>query len=184
MRIVTFDLILYRNMRRPENSEYAEYYEGYVSAITETDVVSVLSSQTDELRDLLQGLPEEKGMFAYAEGKWTIKELLGHLTDAERVFAYRLHRFSHGDTTPLSSFDQDIYVTNGRSNKRTFADLLEEFDYQRRSNICLINSLSDEDWELTGIASDYPVSVRALAFIMAGHVRHHLGILEERYLIE
>ena len=170
-------------MRRPENTEYAEYYEGYVSAITKTDVVSVLSSQTDELRSVLQDLPEEKGTFAYAEGKWTIKQVIGHLIDAERVFAYRLHRFSHGDTTPLSSFDQDIYVTNGRSHARTFADLLEELESQRRSNIALVKSLREEDWDRVGVASDNPVSVRALAFIMAGHVRHHLGILRERYLV-
>lgn len=170
-------------MRRPEITEYAEYYHGYVSAIPETDVISVLGSQMGELRNELQGLPEEKGTFAYADGKWTIKEVLGHLIDAERVFAYRLHRFSHGDTTPLSSFDQDIYVTNGRSHGRTFADLLEELELQRRSNISLIKSLLEADWDLTGIASDNPVSVRALAFIMAGHVRHHLGILKERYFV-
>ena len=169
-------------MRRPETTEYAEYYEGYISSIPETDVISVLSSQTDELRDVLQNLPEEKGTFAYAEGKWTIKEVVGHLIDAERVFAYRLHRFSHGDTTPLSSFDQDIYVTNGRSHTRTFADLLDELESQRRSNISLVKSLREEDWNLTGIASDNSVSVRALTFIMAGHVRHHQNILKERYL--
>ena len=171
-------------MRRPETTEYAEYYQGYVSAVPETDVISVLGSQTDELRNELQGLPEERGTFAYADGKWTIKELLGHLIDAERVFAYRLHRFSHGDTTPLSNFDQDIYVTNGRAHTRTFADLLEELEMQRRSNISLVTSLRDEDWDRVGIASDNPVSVRALAFIMAGHVRHHLDILKERYLLE
>jgi uncharacterized damage-inducible protein DinB len=169
-------------MRRPEITEYAEYYHGYVSVIPETDVISVLGSQMDEFRNELQSLPEEKGTFAYAEGKWTIKELLGHLIDAERVFAYRLHRFSHGDTTPLSSFDQDIYVTNGRSHERTFADLLDELEMQRRSNISLVKSLRDEDWDRVGVASDNPVSVRALTFIMAGHVRHHLNILKERYL--
>ena len=169
-------------MRRPENTEYAEYYRGYVSTIPETDVVSVLDSQTAELRNSLGDLPEEKGTFSYADGKWTIKELLGHITDAERVFAYRLHRFSHGDTTPLSSFDQDIYVTNGRANGRTFDDLLGEFEAQRRSNVALIRSLDEADWDRVGVASDNPVSVRALAFIMAGHVRHHLNILRERYL--
>jgi hypothetical protein len=171
-------------MRRPETTEYAEYYQGYVSSIPETDVINVLASQMDELRNELQGVPEERGTFAYADGKWTIKEVIGHLIDAERVFAYRLHRFSHGDTTPLSSFDQVIYVTNGRSHNRTFADLLEELDTQRRSNISLVKSLRDDDWNRVGTASENPVSVRALAFIMAGHVRHHLGILKERYLLK
>ncbi len=171
-------------MHRPENTEYAEFYSGYVSLVPESDIVNVLSDQPEQLSAFCADIPEDKGTFTYAEGKWTIKELLGHLIDAERVFAYRAHRFSHGDTTPLSSFDQDIYVTNGRSNDRTFADLLEEFEHQRRSNVALVKSLRDEDWDLTGIASDNPVSVRALAFIMAGHVRHHLGILNERYLLE
>jgi hypothetical protein len=135
-------------MKRPERNEYAPYYEGYVSAIDETDIIGVLGKQTAELRSVVAGLPEEKGNFAYAEGKWTIKELIGHITDAERVFGYRLHRFSHGDTTPLSSFDQDIYVTNGRSNERSFADLLDEFEAARRANLLLASSLRESDWDL------------------------------------
>jgi hypothetical protein len=169
-------------MRRPENNEYGEWYAGYVSSITETDVVSVLAEQIDEINDLYGSIDEPKGTYTYAEGKWTIKEILGHIIDGERVFGYRLHRFSHGDPTPLSSFDQDIYVANGRSNQRTFADLIDEFANQRRSNVALARSFRDEDWDLAGIASDNPVTVRALAFIMAGHVRHHSRILKERYL--
>ena len=169
-------------MRRPENNEYGEWYAGYVSSITEMDVVTVLAEQIEEIAGLYGSIDEAKGTFTYAEGKWTVKELLGHIIDAERVFGYRLHRFSHGDATPLSSFDQDIYVANGRSNSRTFADLIDEFVSQRRSNVALIRSFRQEDWNLTGIASDNPVSVRALAFIMAGHVRHHSSILKERYL--
>ncbi|MDM7922654.1 MAG: DinB family protein [Pyrinomonadaceae bacterium] len=168
-------------MKRPERNEYAEYYEGYVSAIEETDIVSVLCDQPHELRTAFAGIPEEKGTFSYAEGKWTIKELLGHIIDAERVFGYRLHRFSHGDTTPLASFDQDIYVANGRSNDRTFVDLISEFEASRNANIHLVRSLRESDWDLKGVASNAEVTVRALAFIMAGHVRHHARILQERY---
>ncbi len=170
-------------MRRPENNEYGEWYAGYVSSITETDVVTVLFEQIDEIAEIYTSIDDAKGTFTYAEGKWTIKELLGHIIDGERVFGYRLHRFSHGDLTPLSSFDQDLYVANGRSNQRTFADLIDEFVTQRRSNVALVRSFRDEDWDLAGIASDNPVSVRALAFIMAGHVRHHSRILKERYLL-
>lgn len=169
-------------MRRPERNEYAEYYEGYVSSIPEDDVVSVLAGQAAELEAMIAGLPENKGIFSYADGKWTIKELLGHIIDGERVFGYRLHRFSHGDATPLASFDQDIYVNNGRSNLRTFADLLDEFASVRRGNLSLVRTLREADWDLAGTASDAHVTVRALAFIMAGHVRHHLRIMQERYL--
>jgi hypothetical protein len=171
-------------MKRPERNEYAPYYEGYVSVIEETDVIDVLGRQTAELRSIVAGLPEEKGNFAYAEGKWTIKELIGHITDSERVFGYRLHRFSHGDTTPLSSFDQDLYVMNGRSNDRSFEDLLDEFDASRRANLLLVRSLRDVDWDLSGVANGADVTVRALAFILAGHVRHHANILRERYLAD
>jgi Mycothiol maleylpyruvate isomerase N-terminal domain. len=169
-------------MRRPENNEYAEWYAGYVSSITETDVAAVMAEQIDEIEGLYGSIDEERGTFTYADGKWTIKELLGHIIDGERVFAYRLHRFSHGDVTPLSSFDQDIYVANGRSNERTFADLIDEFATQRRSNLALVRSFREEDWDLAGIASDNLITVRALTFIMAGHVRHHLNILRDRYL--
>lgn len=169
-------------MPRPERNEYAPFYEGYVSSIPEDDIAGVLAGQPSELETVISGLPEEKGTFAYADGKWTIKELLGHIIDGERVFGYRLHRISHGDTTPLAGFDQDIYVTNGRSHQRTFADLLDEFVSLRRANLCLIRSLRNEDWDLAGTASDAQVTVRALAFIMAGHLRHHLRIMRERYL--
>ncbi len=169
-------------MTRPENNEYGEWYAGYVSTITETDVVAVLAGQIEEIAELYGSIDDAKGVYKYADGKWTIKELLGHIIDAERVFGYRLHRFSHGDLTPLSSFDQDTYVANGRSNQRSFADLINEFATQRRSNVALARSFRDEDWDLAGIASDNPVTVRALAFIMAGHVRHHSRILKERYL--
>ncbi|QYO67016.1 DinB family protein [Leptolyngbya sp. 7M] len=169
-------------MRRPEKSEYAEFYTGYIDSVPEADVLSVLREQADELSSVFGNIPEERGNYAYQNGKWTVKQLLGHLIDGERVFGYRLHRFSHGDPTPLAGFDQDVFVTNGRSNVRSIADLLDEFITQRRSNLALIASLSDEDWDLRGTASGAEVTVRALAFIMAGHVRHHLRIINERYL--
>ena len=171
-------------MRRPENSEYSLFYEGYVSSITETDVLSVLAAQPDELRSLITGVAEDRGSFAYAAGKWTIKELLGHIIDGERVFGYRAHRISHGDQTPLPGFDQEIYVRNGRSGARTFADMLDEFADQRKANLAMARHFSEGDLDRTGIASDASVTVRALLFIMAGHVRHHQRILAERYLSE
>ena len=171
-------------MRRPENSEYAPFYEGYVSSIHETDILSVLHEQPKELTGLIAGMPEHRGSFAYAPGKWTIKELLGHIIDGERVFGYRAHRISHGDQTPLPGFDQEIYVRNGRSGDRTFADMLDEFDALRNANLAMARHFSEADLDRTGVASDASVTVRALLFVMAGHVRHHQRILTERYLSE
>lgn len=168
-------------MRRPEKSEYAEFYSGYVDSVPESDVLSVLRKQTDEVSSVFVGIAEDRGYYAYEDGKWTLKQLLGHMIDGERVFGYRLHRFSHGDPTPLSGFDQDVFVTNGRSNMRSIGDLLDEFITQRRSNLALIASLRDEDWDLRGTASGAEITVRALAYILAGHVRHHLRIINERY---
>ncbi len=168
-------------MKRPETNEFAPYYNGYISLIDGDDVMSVLNSQTDEIRSMLANVPEEKGTFAYAEGKWTIKELLSHLIDGERIFAYRILRISRGDKTPLEGFEQDDYIENSNANNRSFADLLDEFDFQRRSNLLLVNNISDEGSTRMGIASDNPVSVRALTYVMAGHVRHHITILNERY---
>lgn len=169
-------------MKRPDSFEYANFYGGYVSLITEDDIIAVFKQQADEMLALVDLLPEEKGNFAYAEGKWTVRELLGHIIDAERIFAYRMHRFSHGDTNPLTGFDQDIYIINGRYAERDIESLLKEFVFQRHANILMVNAFREADWDLKGTASETEITVRALAFIMAGHVRHHINILKERYL--
>ena len=127
-------------------------------------------------------MPEEKGTFAYAEGKWTLKEALSHLIDGERIFAYRILRISRGDKTPIEGFEQDDYIATSNANSLSFANLLEEFDLQRRSNLILVKNISDEASRLMGTASDNPISVRALVYIMAGHVTHHLRVINERYL--
>jgi len=169
-------------MSRPEKSEYHPYYENYVSLVTGEDVVSVLANQPRELKSLLSPLAEEKGTFAYAAGKWTIKELLSHIIDGERIFAYRLLRISRGDETPIEGFEQDGYIENSHANERTFADLLDEFEELRAANLRQIRNLRQEDWARTGTANNATVSVRALAWIMAGHVVHHCNILRLRYL--
>ena len=168
-------------MNRPDKTEYAPYYERYVSLVT-GDVADVLGSQTTRLQDMITGMPEEKGEFRYADGKWSVKELLSHLIDGERMFAYRVLRISRGDETPIEGFEQDGYIENAHSNHRSFAEILEEFSLLRRANMILFKNLTDEDWSRLGTASDAKVSVRALAYIMAGHIEHHLGILKERYL--
>ena len=169
-------------MKRPETNEFAPYYNNYISLIEGDDVMPVLNSQAAGLRSMFENVPEEKGTFAYAEGKWTIKELLSHLIDGERIFAYRILRISRGDKTPIEGFEQDDYIENSNANNRSFADLLDEFDLQRRSNLLMMDNISDEASRQMGSASDNPVSARALVYILAGHVRHHLKILNERYL--
>jgi hypothetical protein len=170
-------------MSRPEKNEYAEYYETYVSLVDETDVVSALQNQLAEIENLFAGITEEKGAHAYAEGKWSIKELVGHLIDGERIFSHRAFRFSRADQTPLASFEQDDYVAHGDFNQRALAGLIEEFSLVRKANSLLFQNLSAEAWSRTGEASGAEISVRALAFIMVGHVRHHINVLKERYLI-
>lgn len=169
-------------MNRPEKKEYAEYHETYISLVEETDIISALENQIDELNDLVGAISEEKADFRYAEGKWSIKEILGHLIDGERVFCYRAVRFARQDETPLAGFEQDGYVANGNFGNAKFADLIEEFSLLRRSNVLFFKNLTDEAWSRFGTASEATVSVRAIAYIMVGHIRHHTDILRQRYL--
>ena len=169
-------------MNRPAKEEYAEFYETYVSLVKETDIVSILKNQIIELKNVLAEISEEKSDFRYAEGKWSIKELLGHIIDGERIFSYRALRISRGDETPLASFEENRYVANSNFSETKLADLIEEFSLLRQSNVLLFKNLTDEAWLRTGTASDATISVRALAYIMVGHIRHHSNILRERYL--
>lgn len=169
-------------MNKPEQGEYAEYYGKYVSLV-DGDVTPILDAQPAELRSIFAHMPEEKGVYAYESGKWTLKEVLSHLIDGERHFAYRMLRISRGDNTPIEGFEQDDYIENSNANNRSFADLLDEFDLQRRSNILFVNNLSDEAAKRLGTASGYTVSVRALVYMLAGHVTHHVNILKERYSV-
>jgi hypothetical protein len=169
-------------MYRPEKSEYDPYYERYISLIVENDIVPVLAGQLTELQDVFAALPEEKGTYAYETGKWTIKEVLSHLIDGERIFAYRGFRIARGDKTPIEGFEQDGYIENSHANERTFAELLDEFNLLRRANVLFFKNLDSDDWMRTGTANDVEISVRAIAFVMAGHIRHHITILRSRYL--
>jgi hypothetical protein len=170
-------------MKRPETTEYKEDYKDYTSLVEETDVVSAMRKQLTEVENLFASISEEKGEFAYAEGKWTIKELLGHLINGERVFSYRALRISRGDETPLPGFDQDLLTDNGNFNSISLADLLKEFSYLCQADIIFFQNLTDEAWERTGTVNDTPASVRAIAYNMVNHVRHHLKILRTHYLL-
>lgn len=166
---------------RPQPGEYAPYYEKYIALVEGEDTLNTLEQQRRQTLLLLSGRDEEDGDFRYAPGKWSAKEVLGHVCDAERIFAYRALRFSRGDATPLASFEQDDYVRNGPFANRPIGDLVEEFIAVRRATISLLRNLDEAMWMRRGIASKNEVTVRGLAYIIAGHELHHRGILEEKY---
>lgn len=168
-------------MSRPEKSEYDPYYERYISLVIEDDILDTLASQPTKLSDLFTAMPEERGDYRYAEGKWSVKEMLGHLIDAERMFAYRLLRISRADETPIEGFEQDGYIENAYSNRRSFGDLLEEFNLLRRANMIYLNNMTDDAWTRVGTANNAKISARALIYILGGHIEHHFGVLKERY---
>ena len=166
---------------RPEASEYAPFYHGYVAAVPEGDVIELLRSGGRELVEVIGRIPEDRGGFRYGPDKWSIREVIGHLIDAERIFSYRALRVARGDRTPLPGFEEKAYVQTAGSDARTIADLTRELGAVRESTVLLFESLPDEAWGRSGVASENEVSVRALAYIVAGHARHHLRILRERY---
>ncbi|MCI0491227.1 MAG: DinB family protein [Blastocatellia bacterium] len=167
---------------RPDTSEYAPYYERYISLVPEGDIIALLSRQLEETLDLLRGISDAKAQYRYAPDKWSIKEVIGHIIDSERIFAYRALRFARNDGAPLAGFEQDGYVRYGGFDGREMADLLEEFEHVRRANIHMLRSFDDRGWERRGTASEAEVSVKALAYIIAGHERHHVRVLKTRYL--
>jgi len=169
-------------MNRPKKNEYAEFYAGYVSLVEETDISAALLNQTNDLQQLFAEISEEKGDYRYAAGKWSVRELLGHVVDGERVFSYRALRISRGDETPLAGFEENFYVANSNFSNIKLADTLEEFSLLRQSNVLFFKNLTDEMWGKSGTASGATISVRALAYVMVGHLRHHVNILRERYL--
>src|SRR5712692_11514422 len=168
-------------MKRPEAGEYAESYANYISKVSGTDILGVLEAQRLQMLHLFAGRSERDGSFRYGSGKWTVKEVLGHVTDTERIFAYRALRFARADQTPLPGFEQDDFVKNGAFNGRTLAGLADEFAHVRSASLALFRSFPEEAWQRRGVASQKEVTVRALAFITAGHQIHHRIILEERY---
>ena len=167
---------------RPESNEYAAYYEKYVSLVPEGEVVETLERQGAETLALLRGLSEEQGAHRYEPGKWSVKQLVGHVNDTERIFSYRALAIARGDRAPLPGMDQEEYMAGVDFDARTLADLADEFEALRRSTVLLFRHLSPEAWARRGTASDNEVTVRALAYILAGHEAHHVRILRERYL--
>lgn len=168
---------------RPTPRDYAPYYAGYVSLVPAGDLLSILESQASETAQLLRSpAARERADLRYAPDKWTVKEVLGHVIDAERVFSYRALRFSRGDATPLPGFDEKLYTPAGEFGGRALEDLVDEFLLVRRATLALLRNLPAGGWQRRGVASNAEVSVLGLAYIIAGHELHHRGVLQTRYL--
>jgi uncharacterized damage-inducible protein DinB len=168
--------------QRPDNTEYAEFYAGYVALVPEGDIVAILATQLDDTFALLRELNDEQALHAYAPGKWSIKEVIGHLADAERVFAYRILRFARADQTPLQGYEENTYVPAGEFDRRPLAGLMAEYAAVRRATVALLAGLPAESWTRQGTANRYPTTVRAMAWAIAGHELHHRKLLAGRYL--
>ncbi|CAA9571149.1 MAG: hypothetical protein AVDCRST_MAG18-1988 [uncultured Thermomicrobiales bacterium] len=170
------------NIARPGTDEYGSYYADYVGRVPEGDILALLAGQHDELARLLRGVGDEQAGTSVAPGEWTLKEIIGHLGDAERLFSFRAVCFSRGERAPLPGFDQDDYVREADFGARPLADLLEELALLRRANLLAFHSLTTAASQRRGIASGVEVSVRALIYILAGHFNYHLADLSEKYL--
>jgi hypothetical protein len=168
-------------MVRPGEGEYAPFYARYVALVPETDILAVLERQAGELRQLAASVPAERETYRYAEGKWSVREVLGHLVDGERVFGYRAFCISRGEVAALPSFDENQYVGEARCDAIPLRELAGELALVRESNLAVLRRLEPRQWERVGTASGKPITVRALAWVMAGHPRHHAEILRERY---
>jgi DinB superfamily len=169
-------------MSRPERTEAAPYYFTYIDRIKQDDIVGVMEGQLEDVGRILDGISEEKSLYRYAPDKWSIRQVLSHLNDTERAFAFRALWFARDFHDPLASFDQNISVNAARADEYAWASHVAEFRDLRRSTIALFRKLPSEAWKRSGLASGNPVSVSALAHIIAGHVSHHVAILAERYL--
>jgi hypothetical protein len=167
-------------MPRPAPGDFAPFYAKYMDLVTEDDIQAVLSKQLDEFLALMRPVSEETGNMRHAPYTWSVKQVVGHLADSERVFGYRALRFARGDTTPLPGFEENDYARTAESDRVRLADLVSEFEAIRRSHIWLFRNLPAGAWDRAGTANGTRVTVRALAFIMAGHVCHHGGILKKR----
>lgn len=163
-------------------NEYADFYKSYIQALEDVELIEELEISLHDFIRFVQNIPMDKFDYRYAEGKWTIKEIIQHLIDSERVFSYRALRISRNDKTPLPGFDENEYVANSNGNKRNLQGLLTELAVIRQATLSLFNTFSQEQLQFVGIASENEISVRAIGFIIIGHQKHHQKIFAERYL--
>jgi DinB superfamily len=167
---------------RPAADEHVEYYGKYIKLVQESDAISALRLELEDTLATLHAIPETQGDHRYAPGKWSIRQVVAHLIDAERVFAYRALRFARADETPVPGFDETTYAESAGADQRTLRSLVDEYESLRRADIAMFEGLPEAAWVRRGSANGNAISVRALAFIIAGHGRHHAGLLRERYL--
>lgn len=169
-------------LSKPQPGEYPAYFGEYIREVPEGQLLSLLELQPEEAMLKLGTLSEEAGNYRYADGKWSLKEVLGHVTDTERVMSYRLLRIARGDQTPLPGFEEELFVSHANFDRLSILQLLKDFSTVRKSTLSLIQQLDDDAWLRTGTASGESISSRALAYLIAGHAIHHLRIIRERYL--
>lgn len=162
-------------------SRVGAWYHNYIKQIPETDITAAFNNKEYHLASYFKSIPPEKHEYRYAEGKWTVKEVLQHIIDAERIFVYRALRFARKDSIPLPGFDENMYADNSKANARNWDNLVTEFDLTRQSSELFFRSLDEEQLEANGISSGSPIYVRALGYITLGHAMHHRRILNERY---
>ena len=169
---------------RPADSEFAPFYAAYIARVPETDPLPALEAQPAEIHALADRITPEDELYRYALDKWSVRQVLGHLIDTERVMGYRAFSIGRGETKPLPGFDEKQYVARADSDERSVKELAHEFAAVRHANLWVIRRWAPEDWDRVGNANDKSVSARAIAYIMAGHVRHHMALLRERYGLE
>ncbi|MBM7621012.1 hypothetical protein JOC95_002885 [Bacillus tianshenii] len=169
-------------LKRPLENEYPSYYNNYLKLVPSGNLLEILEEQLTEAVTLFSGLSEEQGSIAYASGKWTVKEVIGHMIDTERIMSYRLLRISRGDKSPLAGFSEEDYAFEGKFTQRLLTELVEELQTVRKSTISLLRGIPEYAWPRSGTANELPVTAQAVAFIIAGHWIHHMRIIEERYL--
>ncbi|WP_339185251.1 DinB family protein [Paenibacillus sp. FSL R5-0701] len=171
-------------VERPTTDEYAAYYDGYIRLVPEGNLIEMLEQQANIVQNLLSSLTEEQANYRYAEGKWSVKEVIGHLLDNERIMSSRLLRIARGDQANHPGYDQDVLMQTHPFDSYTLADLSEEYAVTRRSTILMLRRLTPEAWLCRGIVSDNTASARSIAFVMAGHELHHLSVLRDRYSLD
>lgn len=170
-------------MPRPQETDFPEYFARYIAKVSGNHIMEAIQNHSADLTDFYNRLPEQKAGYRYAPGKWTIKEVLQHVTDTERIFSYRVLRIARKDRTPLPSFDENSYAENSRANEKSLSSIKEEFLAVRKATDLLLSGLNDEQLSEQGISSNMPVTVNAICFIIYGHLMHHKLVLEEKYLL-
>jgi hypothetical protein len=166
---------------RPKEDEYASFYAGYVARVPETDILEALRQQPGELSRIAGSVTPDKERYRYGEEKWSVREIFGHLVDAERFFGHRAFCVSRSDKNPLPGFDEKLYIEGSSYDSRPLSELVKDFSLLREANSRHLESLSEDAFSREGIANGAKVTVRSLAYVMTGHVRHHLAVLKERY---